>query len=299
MIAFGTGKKVWCLAAHEIRQALWSTQSRALPMLFHSFPGCDTVSAFAAKRKKNYMDYLESVSEDNRAIQWTVSQHCHNWCREWCCHTEIVCFLIWQNKQARKHRGREHSRMNSCLRQKHPSKSTPNEQCIKVAVYGPIHVPPDETAQPWHLQRFGVEQIQTRMETKIGSAHWSMISKACRGLIKCVCKKDCDPGCRCRYHLVINTMPSSSTARGTVILAGCYDGMHYILRIYTCMDAWVSTKYRLLNKCNTLMMVGGELCLPQWPHNQVGAARRSWWKLQLCCSIVNCELWSPCSILHK
>ena len=58
-VAFGRGKKVRYLAAHEISQASGSAKSRALPM-FHSFTGCDTVSETA----KNYMDGL-SVSEDN------------------------------------------------------------------------------------------------------------------------------------------------------------------------------------------------------------------------------------------
>ena len=40
--------------------------------MFHSFSECDTVSAFAGKRNKNCMDYLEIVSEDNRAIQRTA-----------------------------------------------------------------------------------------------------------------------------------------------------------------------------------------------------------------------------------
>ena len=57
------------MAANEIIQALGSAKSRALPM-FHSFTGCDTVTAFAGKRnKKTCFGGLENISEDNRVIQ--------------------------------------------------------------------------------------------------------------------------------------------------------------------------------------------------------------------------------------
>ena len=45
-IAFGTGKDLRYVSAHEISASLGLRQSVALPV-FHAFTGCDTVSHFA------------------------------------------------------------------------------------------------------------------------------------------------------------------------------------------------------------------------------------------------------------
>jgi hypothetical protein len=50
-IAFGTGKDLRYIAAHEICAALGPRKSLCLPM-FHAFTGCDTVSQFAQIGKK-------------------------------------------------------------------------------------------------------------------------------------------------------------------------------------------------------------------------------------------------------
>ena len=98
---------------------------------------------------------------------------------------------------------------------KYPSKSSVSRwPCM-----GPNHVPPNETAQPWSLQRFG-DQNRRWIENNMGSAPWST-PRAFRELMKCGCKKDCDHGCRCRCNRVTNTMTSASTARGTVLPARC------------------------------------------------------------------------------
>ena len=54
-VAFGTGKHLRYIPAHDIAKELGSEKARALPM-FHAFTGCDTVSSFAGRGKKTTFD---------------------------------------------------------------------------------------------------------------------------------------------------------------------------------------------------------------------------------------------------
>ena len=47
-IAFGTGKHLRCIPAHDIATTLGGEKARTLPM-FHAFKGCDTVSSCAGR----------------------------------------------------------------------------------------------------------------------------------------------------------------------------------------------------------------------------------------------------------
>ncbi len=50
-LAFGAGKHLRYIAAHQVAACLGSEKSLALPM-FHALTGCDTVSAFVGHGKK-------------------------------------------------------------------------------------------------------------------------------------------------------------------------------------------------------------------------------------------------------
>ena len=50
-IAFGTGKHLRFIAAHEISRSLGPQTSMALPF-FHAFTGCDNVFSFSGRGKK-------------------------------------------------------------------------------------------------------------------------------------------------------------------------------------------------------------------------------------------------------
>ena len=54
-VAFGTGKHLRYIPAHEIATSLGAEKAQALPM-FHAFTGCDTVSSFAGKGEKTAFD---------------------------------------------------------------------------------------------------------------------------------------------------------------------------------------------------------------------------------------------------
>ena len=58
-IAFGTGKIFTHIHINEICNALGEHQSIALPV-FHSFTGCDTISAFFGKGKKSAWEAWKS-----------------------------------------------------------------------------------------------------------------------------------------------------------------------------------------------------------------------------------------------
>uniref|UniRef100_UPI00358E697A uncharacterized protein n=1 Tax=Myxine glutinosa TaxID=7769 RepID=UPI00358E697A len=61
-VAFGTGKHLRYIPAHDIATELGSEKARALPM-FHAFTGCDTVSSFAGRGKKTAFDTWKSFTE--------------------------------------------------------------------------------------------------------------------------------------------------------------------------------------------------------------------------------------------
>ena len=60
-IAFGTGKHLRYIPAHEIATSLGAEKAQSLPM-FHAFTGCDTVSSFAGKGKKTAFDTWRSFN---------------------------------------------------------------------------------------------------------------------------------------------------------------------------------------------------------------------------------------------
>ncbi|GFO47368.1 hypothetical protein PoB_007387300 [Plakobranchus ocellatus] len=61
-VAFGTGKHLRYIPAHNITKELGYEKACALPM-FHAFTGCDTVSSFAGRGKKTAFDIWKSFDE--------------------------------------------------------------------------------------------------------------------------------------------------------------------------------------------------------------------------------------------
>ena len=66
-LAFGTGKSLRYIPAHDIATALGPAKSMALPM-FHALTGCDTVSAFAGRGKRTAWAVWESFPELTNAL---------------------------------------------------------------------------------------------------------------------------------------------------------------------------------------------------------------------------------------
>ena len=72
-IAFGTGKHLRYIPAHEIATSLGAVKAQALPM-FHAFTGCDTVSSFAGKGKKTAFDTWRSFNAATEVFARLVTQ---------------------------------------------------------------------------------------------------------------------------------------------------------------------------------------------------------------------------------
>ena len=90
-VAFGTGKNYRMISAHGIYAALGEEKSLALPM-FHALTGCDTVSSFSGRGKKNSMGDMECVSRGNRCFPITYETtstvrcgNCYDRVGEVCC----------------------------------------------------------------------------------------------------------------------------------------------------------------------------------------------------------------------
>ena len=55
-VAFGTGKHLRYIPAHDTAKELGYEKALSLPM-FHAFTGCDTVSSFAGMEKRLHLTY--------------------------------------------------------------------------------------------------------------------------------------------------------------------------------------------------------------------------------------------------
>ena len=66
-IAFGTGKHLRFIAAHEIASSLGPHESKALP-IFHAFTGCDTVSCFTGRSKRTALAVWKIYPEVTNAF---------------------------------------------------------------------------------------------------------------------------------------------------------------------------------------------------------------------------------------
>jgi len=61
-LAFGVGKNLRYIPAHQIAKEMGEERSRALPM-FHAFTGCDTTSSFAGRGKKTAFQLWKALPE--------------------------------------------------------------------------------------------------------------------------------------------------------------------------------------------------------------------------------------------
>ena len=66
-IAFGTGKHLRFIAAHEIASSLGPHESKALP-IFHALTGCDTVSCFTGRSKRTALAVWKIYPEVTNAF---------------------------------------------------------------------------------------------------------------------------------------------------------------------------------------------------------------------------------------
>jgi len=199
-IAFGVGKNLRYIAAHQIAAHLGSEKSRALPM-FHALTGCDTVSTFVGHGKKTAWAAWNSFPELTNALLDLA--HAPTEVTEQTMQViERFVILLYDRtststevNQARK---RLFAKTSSV--QRIPPTRAALEQHVKRAAFqgghvwgqalSPDPVLPSPSAWGW-----------TKTDGGLYEPHWTTLpeaSKTCYELICCGCKKGCRTNCKCK-----------------------------------------------------------------------------------------------------
>ncbi|CAB3981604.1 Hypothetical predicted protein, partial [Paramuricea clavata] len=199
-VAFGTGKNYRFYSINAICASLGEPRSRALPV-FHAFSGCDTTSAFNGKGKKSAWQAWQAFEDVTGTFVYLAS------------HPFEKLYLDSESFQKLERltvilydRTSSLSSVNETRKELFCQKSPPMEK-----------LPPTQDALLQHIRRTvyqaGIWTTSTQAEPVVPSPQdfaWTKVadswvpvwmtmpevSKACRELIKCVCKGDCSK-CKC------------------------------------------------------------------------------------------------------
>lgn len=199
-IAFGTGKHLRYIPAHQIAASLGNERARALPM-FHSFTGCDTVSAFAGRSKKTAFDVWKSFG-DLTPVLCSLSSDPSSFQAEHMSVMESFVVLMYDRtcqetevNAARKHMFCTKSRSIDAI----PPTAAALLQHTKRAIYqggfvwgqaqecAPVLPSPDA----WGWKKSTGNQWEPV---------WTLLPQAvesCSELLRCGCKKGCRGHCKC------------------------------------------------------------------------------------------------------
>ena len=172
--------------------------------MFHSFTGCDTVSAFAGKGKKNawavwrvYPKITESFND--------MSVNTDTIGPENAAVIEIFSVLLYdrttQLVNINSVRKELFTRKGTFAHENLPPTKAALEEHTKRAMYQGGHVWGQSMCPQMRLptpEEWGWSKTDDGWKPK-----WTVLpeaSRACRELIKCGCKKDCAPSRRCGCH---------------------------------------------------------------------------------------------------
>ena len=199
-IAFGTGKHLRYIPAHEIVKELGSEKSKALPM-FHAFTGCDTVSSFAGKGKKTAFDTWK-IFDDVTTVFSTLYEDTSAFNDDCMSVLEKYVVLLYDRTSSE-------TTVNSARKNIFTTKSRSIEnipptraallQHTKRALYqgghvwGKAHVCNPLLPSP---QLYGWQ----KSEFKGWLPLWTLLTEAaasCSALLRCGCKKGCRGSCKC------------------------------------------------------------------------------------------------------
>ena len=198
-VAFGTGKSVCYLAAHEMVKALGPDRCIALPM-FHAFTGCDTVSSFSGRGKKTAWDtWMASDDVTGAYCALATNPDVIDTIMET---LERFVVLLYDRtstqvlvNQARKELFTQKGRTIDGL----PPTQAALIEHTKRAVYQAVHC--------WCQLMVAAPELPSpgdwgwkRSDTGGWKVHWTTLpeaTQACRGLLRCGCKKGCKGQCKC------------------------------------------------------------------------------------------------------
>jgi hypothetical protein len=198
-VHFGVGKNSRFIAVHELVAVLGPQKSSVLP-LFHALTGCDTVSCFAGKGKKSAWNAWNAFPDVTCALQ------------ELACPGNVISDTVLAVLErfviVMYDRTSQYSDLDSCRRHLFTKRCTSLEL-----------LPPTSDAFLLHLKRAVLQAVkiwgqslQKQIESVCPSdwgwsktnEQWSPlwmtlpeVSKVCRELIHCCCKKGCTGRCKC------------------------------------------------------------------------------------------------------
>jgi len=201
-IHFGTGKHTRVIAVHDLATVLGAQKCRALPV-FHALTGCDTVSSFSGKGKKSMWQTWSAFPDVTAAfLELSDSGHSPDDI------SEATISLLERFIVVVYDRTSELSDLNSCRRQLFTKK------CRSLEL-----LPPTSDAFCLHVKRAVLQGVHVwgkslQIEPEpVCPSKWGWVkkddqwtpvwmtlpevSKVCRELIHCCCKKDCARRCKC------------------------------------------------------------------------------------------------------
>lgn len=199
-IAFGTGKHLRYIPAHQIATSLGAEKARALPM-FHAFTGCDTVSSFAGRGKKTAFDTWKSFNAVTAVFAQLVSMPA-SFNDDCMSVLESYVVLLYDRtssestvNSARRHLFTTKARSIDAI----PPTSAALLQHAKRATYqgghvwGQAHIRAPDVPSP---ESWGWKKNTTRGWEPL----WTLLPEAavsCSELLRCGCKKGCRGLCKC------------------------------------------------------------------------------------------------------
>jgi hypothetical protein len=199
-IAFGTGKHLRYIPAHQIATSLGAEKARVLPM-FHAFTGCDTVSSFAGRGKTTAFDTWKSFNAVTAVFSKLVAKPA-SFNDDCMSVLEWYVVLLYDRTSfeatadsARRHLFTTKARSIDAI----PPTSAALLQHAKRAIYqgghvwGQAHIRAPDVPSP--------ESWGWKKNTSGGwEPLWTLLPEAavsCSELLRCGCKKGCMGLCKC------------------------------------------------------------------------------------------------------
>ncbi|KAL9954824.1 hypothetical protein ACROYT_G042404 [Oculina patagonica] len=198
-VAFGSGTHLRFIAAHEISRKLGPQVSKALPV-FHAFIGCDTVSCFGGRGKKTALEAWKSYPDVTSAF--LALAHCPTEISDRCIeHLERFVVLLYDRTSSK-------TAVNDARKQLFTQKGRTLDA-----------IPPTRAALVEHTKRAAYQagycwgqalfpspvlpspqEWGWTLEEGIWKPFWTTltdVTKSCRELVRCGCRKGCRARCSC------------------------------------------------------------------------------------------------------
>ena len=198
-VAFGTGTHLRYIATHEIFRSLGPQVSKALPV-FHAFTGCDTVSCFGGRGKKTALETWKSYPDVTHAFL-TLAQapsEVSDACME---QLERFVVLLYDRTSSKMEvndaRKQLFAQKGRALDAIPPTRAALVEHTKRAAYqaghcWGQALTPSPVLPSP--------EEWGWTMDGEIWMPFWTSlpdVTKSCRELVRCGCKKGCRGRCSC------------------------------------------------------------------------------------------------------